>query len=316
MNETLTTFGVPRLMRAAQAEALREELVGLWRDAHGLPPAELAADLDLHRDRYFNPVAQGARLREALAELPKRTAAPVVAPSQLALEVMPGRWLITPEGRVILGMLQRSMPDNGITELTNASLRDAERVLLDAYRRWARHRLTETIDLLNGRGRPLQLMPIGGVLTLLVNRSDDPQRAVKRFPPGSGEAHAIDQAFFKPAERFAAALQPGRRAKGGKERLISGWTLSEVGVRLPGVIQLLDEPGVYIDGARRDELLALIANELAGREASRSAVTEAYDALVDEFRARAAPLAGHGLLFERPAATDQLRRDLSSLVPS
>jgi hypothetical protein len=315
VKEHLPTFGVPQLMRAAQANALEDELVGLWQDAHGSAPAVLANDLDLHRDRYFNPVAQGARLREALASLPERTTGPIVAPPQLALEVMPGRWLITPEGRVVIEMLRETVPDNGVITLPDATYRDAERLLLDAYRRWARHRLTETIDLLNGRGRPLQLMPIGGVLTLLVNRSDDPQRAVRRFPPGSREAQAIDQAFFKPAERFAAVLQPDRRAKGGKERLISGWTLSEVGVRLPGVIQLLDDPGVYIDGERRDELLRLIARELAGREASRSAVTSAYEALVDEFRVHAAPLAGHGLLFERPAATEQLRRELTSLLP-
>src|SRR3954454_13839840 len=60
-----TTFGLSERLPRPAAEQLHAVLVNLWDACHHRPPAGMRADLELHR-RFFDPVAQGKRLREAL----------------------------------------------------------------------------------------------------------------------------------------------------------------------------------------------------------------------------------------------------------
>jgi len=144
---------------------------------------------------------------------------------------------------------------------------------------------------------------------LLINRSDGPERAIKRFPPGTAR-DVVDDFFRSCANAFAQEIAPSKRRSNKKERLISGWTLGEVKRRMPDALQSSDEEGVFIVRERTKDLLGLIVAELQKRGYDRGRVEDSFDALVREFRARSQDLAGYGLLFERPTATRKLRDQL------
>jgi hypothetical protein len=228
-----------------------------------------------------------------------------------ALAVDAQRLLITPEGRVALELLERAIEGSGVDVTIDIHLAAVrERDLLALYRDWGRHRLRSVIDLLGGGEKPLQIPAIGAVLTLLVNRSDSPERAITRFPPGTAQ-DVIDDVFRSCANAFSEQLAPSTRRATNKERLISGWTLGEIARRMPDALQSSDAHGVYVAGERRAELTGLIVSELARREGvDKRRLEEAFDALVGEFARRSQALAGYQLLFSRPVETERLRASL------
>lgn len=303
------TFGLTdRLARPAAAQ-LHDTLIDLWRACHHGPPAGVRPDLRLHR-RFFDPVAQGKRLREALLNID-----PVVLPGPLSdaqvINVDSARTLITPEGRIALELLQRALDAPGPhVEVDQRMAERWERELLALYREWGRHRLRSVVNLLGGGDKPLQIPAIGAVLTLLVNRSDSPQRAIKRFGPGT-PGDVIDDVFRSCARAFAQQLAPSTRRASDKERLISGWTLGEITRRMPDALRSSDEDGVYVVATRKGELIDLLVAELhRRRDIDREMLEDAFDALAREFGRRAHALAGYGLLFERPTETARLRETL------
>lgn len=304
------TFGLPEQLARSSAVHLREVLVDLWIACHGGPPAGVRPDLELHR-RFFDPVAQGKRLREALLTIePVPLLGPL--PDAQAVVVDGERILITPEGRVAIDLLERALDVPGSNvEIDLALAARWEHDLLVLYRDWGRHRLRSVINLLGGGDKPLQIPAIGAVLTLLINRSDSPERAITRFPPGPPR-DVIDDVFRSCAQVFAQQLAPSARRASNKERLISGWTLGEIARRMPDALHSSDERGVYVVAARRRELLGLVVQELKRRDVSDRHLEDAFDALVREFRRRSQALAGYGLLFERPAETSDLRQTLLS----
>jgi hypothetical protein len=302
-------FGLSAKLSRYSAEQVRDTLADLWRACHHRAPGALRPDLELHR-RYFDPVAQGKRLREALLSID-----PFVPPGPLpesqAMTVDEQRILITPEGRVALELLELALYEQGDQVTINEGVAARrERGLLTLYRDWDRHRLRSVINLLGGGDKPLQIPAIGAVLTLLVNRSDSPERAIKRFPPGTPR-DVIDDVFRSCANAFSQELAPSTRRASNKERLISGWTLGEITRRMPDALRSSDEDGVYVVASRRDELVELLVSELARRNnLDQRSLEEAFDALVREFARRAQALAGYGLLFERPGETARLREAL------
>ena len=301
-------FGLPTWLPRHDAGRTLDQLEGLWRACHGQAPSSLRFDVELHRKRFFDPVSQGKRLREALSTITPD--APVSGLSPLhTIAVDDRRTLITPEGRVAIELLARALDSEAATVAPPTGLADRwERELLGLYREWGRHRLNSVVNLLGGGDKPLQYPAIGGTLTLLVNRSDAPERAIKRFPPGTSR-DVIDSAFRSCAHAFAQELAPSSKRSPEKERLISGWTLHEVTRRMPDGLRISDEGGVYVVGERRNELISLLGAELRRRESiERTLLEDAFDALVREFARRAQELAGFGLLFERPAETARLRQ--------
>lgn len=302
------TFGLdPEISRVA-AEQLHKVLCSLWVACHQQSPAGVRPDLDLHR-RYFDPVAQGRRLRHALLSLD-----PVVLPGPIlpvqAITVDVQRVLITPEGRIAIELLGRALDGPGDAVVIDQALAARrERDLLWIYREWGYHRLRSVINLLGGGDKPLQIPAIGGVLTLLINRCDSPERAMKRFGPGTAR-DVIDDVFRTCADEFAQQLMPSSRRSRRKERLISGWTLGEVTRRMPDALHSSDEQGIFIVANRRPALISLLVAELQRRrDLDQRRFADAFDALTEEFSRRAQALAGYGLLFERPAETAQLKAE-------
>ena len=302
----LATFGLPSTIQRGAAETLKRSLEDLWHACHHRPLGGLRSDLELHR-RFFNPVAQGKRLRSVLLEIDPITLPDTVSATQV-IEVDDERLLITPEGRIALELVARGLEGSGEEIALDEQLAHRrERELFALYREWGRHRLRSVIDLLGGGKKPLQNPAIGGVLTLFVNRSDNPERAVKRFPPGTAR-DVIDDVFRSCANAFAEEIAPSKRRSKKKERLISGWTLGEVKRRMPDALQSSDAEGVFVIKERADDLLQLISSELQKRGYDKGRVEDSFDALVREFRNRSQDLAGYGLLFERPTDTRKLRK--------
>ncbi|MHB8233804.1 MAG: hypothetical protein ACYDHT_04050 [Solirubrobacteraceae bacterium] len=305
-SSALESFGLPERLPRYAAEQLHGTLTELWLMCHRRYPGALRPDLELHR-HYFDPVAQGKRLRQALLSISPFTAPGPLAPSQ-AIPVDSDRLLITPEGRVALELLDVALGEHsdGVRLDGELALR-RERDLLTLYRDWGRHRLRSVIDLLGGGEKPLQVPAVAGVLTLLVNRSDSQERAIKRFPPGVAR-DVIDGVFRSCANAFSQQLAPSIRRASDKERLISGWTLGEITRRMPDALHNSDDQGIYVVASRREELVRFLVAELARRnDVDLQSLEEAFDALVREFKAHAQALAGYALLFERPAETVRLR---------
>ncbi len=306
----VSTFGLADAMSRSAALHLHGVLLQLWDACHHRQPAGVRHDLELHR-RFFDPVATGKRLREALPTIDAVESPEVLSPAQ-AIAIGSGRLLITPEGRVALELLERALASTDELEV-KLDLRLAarwERALLDLYRDWGRHRLRSVVDLLGGGDKPLQIPAIGATLTLLVNRSDEPERAIKRFEPGTAR-DVIDEAFRSCAQAFAQQLAPSERRSSTKERLISGWTLHEVTRRIPDALCISEDQGVFVVAGRRRDVIGLLVAELKRRRGiDEQLLMDAFDALVREFSRRAQPLAGYGLLFERPVETARLRRML------
>lgn len=309
------TFGVAQEMPRAVAVELRRLLGELWQVAHGRAPLGLKPDL-LDHQRYFDPVATGRRLRSALADIAP-VELPTAFPEPLVIRIDSVRALITPEGRAAIELLDAALGDSNSTVHIDGELAQRlERELLGLYRGWSMKRLTQVIDYLAGSGEKLRIPAIGATLTLLVNRSDSPDRPIHRFAPDENRAAQIkvDEAFFRAAGAFAREVPVARRrssterdATAQKERLISGWTLHEVIRRLPGAL-VIDAEKVHVVPGHVDEVLDFIAQELKRRKnVDRTTVEAAFDALVREFRQQAPALAGFGMLYERPGDTARLR---------
>jgi hypothetical protein len=305
----LRTFQLSARMPARRVRELHDGLEELWEDVAGSPPGELQEDLELLRKRFFDPVAQGKRLREELVALPPRPAA-IGLPEPLRMVVDDERAVITPEGRTAIELLNAPIGDVATIELDEALAADLELTLLDHYRRWARHRIKQVVDLLGDEA--LRPPVIGVLLTLLVNRSVGRSRAVLRYLEGP-ERDAIDEAFRAPVGRFADAIDPRQRRSLAKERLISGWTLHEVTRRYPRAIRIEEGNSVsrvYIaEGAER-VLLDAVARALARKHVGLTTAGNAFDGLVESLRDQGPTLAGYGMFFERPGDTARLRDDL------
>lgn len=303
------TFHLSAQIPARRARELREGLAVLWEDAAGSMPGALDDDLDLLRKRFFDPVAQGKRLRDELARLAPRPQAAAL-PDPLRLLIDEQRALITPEGRAAIELLTCPISDDRAVRLDQAQALDLELVLLDHYRRWGRHRIRQVVGLLGDEA--LRPPVIGVLLTLLVNRSIGRSRAVLRYLEGP-ERDAIDEAFREPVGRFAQAVDPGQRRSLAKERLISGWTLHEVTRRYPAAVQIEEGEGVsrvYIAEGAESLLLHAVARALARKHVGLTTAGKAFDDLVESLRNQGPTLAGYGMLFERPRDTARLREEL------
>lgn len=313
-DDALSEFGLPAHLPRRVGAQMAEALTRLWQAAHDQPPGALRPDLAAHRN-YFDPVALGRRLREAFLSLDPVEVPSGLLPSPVLLQIDGQRLLITPEGRIALALLQKALAQPGAElVLDSAAARRYEKELLALYREWGRHRQRQVVDLIGGGKNPLQLPAIGAALTLLVNRSDSPERAIKRFPKGERATQNVDHAFFACAEAFANALGPAERAAKRKttkkEGLISGWTLGEVRRRLPDAL-VLTKTAVHVAPNQQGPLMDLLVAELRRRKgASLHGFEEAFEALLEAFRTQSEVLAGYGLLFERPSYTEQLRTGL------
>lgn len=280
------------------------------------PLGELEEDLELCR-RWFDPVAQGQRLRREIAALHSIPSDVQVPGEPLTFAVDKDKYLVTPEGRCAIDLFQRISSDAGSYLITDGQLLSYDRILLELYLKWSRHRIRSVTKLLAGEAKPLQLPAAAVVLALLINRSTSESRALKRFPAGSAR-DVIDEAFFSAVEAFSVSLAPKQRAT-RDPRLVSGWMLYEARRRLGDDVLIMEESRpetearLWIDEAKDDEALDIVARDLNRGNRMRitsEGLAEAFDRLVGAFRSKLPQLAGFGLAHERPVNTRRVRARL------
>jgi len=317
-------LGNPEDLARLDAPAALHALTSIWAETMGAEPADLEEDLALTR-RWFDPVAQGQRLRRELLALDTTTVDGVPDPPW-TLKIAPATYLVTPEGRCLIDYLSNlcaDRPERGTSRGVDAY----DRLLGSLYREWSRHRIESVLGLLAGTDKPLQIPAAGVVIALLVNRCTDERRALTRFAGGPNK-DLVDRAFFAPVQRFADVLSPSGRRDRANQTLVSGWMLYEARRRLGDGLEVQDARGgkdgrVWIREDAVTSVIHRVARDLSRghrAHASPDLFAVAFDALVEELRVQLPSLAAFGLIYERPRDTARLRaqllKQLTLLQPS
>lgn len=330
-------FGVPTLLSGRDASALA---VGLRtvRDAQmsRLPsggahssPTLGPLEGDLAKLRYwFDPVAKGERVRQALAELPRMQVRIPHVSEQIVLVIpdSPGeqpdalghRMLLTPEGTVVLHCVERAigraqssgaLPGEPVL-LDPEETREALVVLAASYRTWSRQRIDQVISLLTTEPSTLRPAAAGLLLVLLLNRNTSPGRALPR-PSDRRQLDMISSAIAAPALAYARTLTGSDRATSAGVDLYRGWALGELSRRLGSALHTSGDEGIYLDPAAEGEALGRLADDIARRPASaRARVGAAIEATLDAYTAARPILAGLALAHDRPSNTQRIRAAL------
>lgn len=315
-----TVLGISGFITSEQARGLATSLIGAWVAVYGEPPGDLGDDFAAMR-RWFDPTAQGQRLRREIAALDPFPEDLVDPLPPLTVSVGPRRWLVTPEGRCVLDLLQQ-LPIDGLGCLVSQEdTAPYERRLAALYREWSRHRLDSVIALLSGTTKPLQIPAAGIVVALLVNRSTTEDRALVRHNSDPARA-VVDRAFFAPVQAFADVLAPHRRRSNLSHRLISGWMLYEVRRRVGEHIVLVDaragrDGAVWIRAESAADVVDTVSRDLVRGHRARATpdrFAEAFDDLVGNLRQQRSALAGYGLAHERPRETQRIRESFLARI--
>lgn len=283
-----------------------------WQVTTGSFPTGLSHDLGVCR-RWFDPVAQGQRLRAELLDLPPWPPGPNPGPP-FTLAAGDSSGLVTPEGRCAMDVLAKWIADPSRAG-EPGELIEYDQRLAALYREWSRHRLQGVVDLLAGSTKPLQIPAAGLVVTLMVNRCTSRERAWVRFA-SLDKRSVVDEAFSAPMQEFCRAL--GSAKKGSAPTLRKPWMLHEAHRRLAGSLVSIDTRGktdgfVWIEPKGRDHVISTVVRDLARGHRVRIGVSEfedAFDGLVDALRRVAPQLAAFGLAHERPPETARLRSRL------
>lgn len=324
MRDLSPLLGDPEDLAQVDSTVALPALTSIWTETMGAEPADLEEDLALVR-HWFDPVAQGQRLRRELLELDPTIVDGVPGPPW-TLEVAPATHLVTPEGRCLIDYLSNQCtdrPEGGTAKIVDAY----DRLLGSLYREWSRHRIESVVGLLAGTDKPLQIPAAGVVIALLVNRCTDEPRALTRFAGGPNK-DLVDRAFFAPVQRFADVLSPSGRRDRANQTLVSGWMLYEARRRLGHVLNVRDARGgndgkVWFRADAVPEVIRRVAQDLTRghrAHATPDLFADAFDALVEELRVQLPSLAAFGLIHERPRDTARLRaqflEQLTELQPS
>lgn len=311
MKDLSPLLGHPKELARVDSAAALAALASIWTETMGAEPADLEADLALAR-RWFDPVAQGQRLRRELLALDPTTVDGVPGPPW-TLEVAPATYVVTPEGRCLIDYLSNrraDRPEGGTTRVVDSY----DRVLGSLYREWSRHRIESVVGLLAGTDKPLQVPAAAVVIALLANRCTHERRALTRFAGGPNK-DLVDRAFFAPVQRFADVLSPSGRRDRANQTLVSGWMLYEARRRLGGGLEVQDARGgndgrVWIRADAVPDVIRRVARDLSRghrAHATPDLFADAFDALVAELRVQLPSLAAFGLIHERPRDTARLR---------
>ena len=320
MTDDASLFGIPDQVTHAQVEQLIFDLSRAWETVFDQPVGELENDLVIIR-RWFDPVAQGQRLRREISDLPVMPESLGDPQPPLTVGLGPGRWLVTPEGRCALDLLKQLPAERAIHHVTSTQLAPYERRLAMLYRDWCRHRLDTVVALLSGTTKPLQIPATGILIALLVNRSTTEERSLIRYT-SDPERTVVDKAFFAPVQAFADILSPNRRRGTLSSQLISGWILYEVRRRIGDAMVLVEtrngqDGAVWVKAECESAVLDTVARDLSRGHRTRVTVElfgSAFNNLVTELRHESKSLAGFGLAHERPRNTVRLREELTERI--
>ena len=306
-------LGISGAITAKQVDHLILTLSKAWEAVFEHPIGDLNDDLEVAR-RWFDPVAQGQRLRREISKLDPMPEDLIDPQSPLTLSLVQGKWLVTPEGRCVLDLLKSLPKDQTVHFVTAAQTAPYVRLLANLYRDWSRHRLNSVVELLEGTNKPLQIPAAGIVVALLVNRSTSQERAMIRFT-SNPERSVVNSAFFAPVQVFANVLAPNRRRSEISAQLIHGWMLFEARRRIGTALVVNDasddrDGSVWIKAESESYVIDTLARDLVRGHRTRVTVdlfARAFDSLVEELRRESKTLAGFGLAHERPRDTQRLR---------
>ncbi|MFF7155350.1 hypothetical protein [Streptomyces sp. NPDC008139] len=312
-------FGVPAVMTASECTALIRDLTQLWSLTYNQEIGDVEGDIELCR-RFFDPLARGHSLRERLSQLPV-TPAELLRPKRrdpLVVDTGENTLIVGVEARILLALLDGLDLEENYLVLPPRDVAAAESQALAVYQRWSRARLDQVIALRSGQGREvMQAISVGLITALLINRSDEPERAVVRWDRGTLEGQRVDTAIHAGAEQFAGAITKHRSKRSvGEQRLKGGYALSEARRRLAHrVVVIPDQPDggelLYIPAKYKTEVVAFLGKDLARRPGLTEALLSmAFDQLVEEFRAVAGRLAHESMVFERSADTRAVKESL------
>jgi len=284
----------------------------IWKETMKRDPGTLQEDLELCR-RWFDPVAQGQRLRRELSQLNELPDGIFDPGPPFTIEVGLKKYLVTPEGRCTLDLLDQLAVGSAGWFIDNSKQAYYDRVLARLYQNWSRHRLDSVVALLEGKTKPLQIPAAGVVIALLVNGSVSEDRAMIRFA-AEGQSELVDKAFFSSVNAFSDVLSPSRRGK-RISTLISGWMLYEVRRRVGDGLVIEDfgkgkNGRVWIRAEEEGHIIDVIARDLARGHRPKVTIESlavAFDALVIELRRQLSNLAGFGLSHEQPTETRRIR---------
>ena len=301
------------------------ELRHRFERQYGRPPADLAGDLQAMRELLFNPVAREERLRQTLSRLAAEDGSgppPEHIPELLLLPAGEELWLVTPEARVAIPVLERCL-NECVTDgcyVDDVDVHAAEHQLLDVTRSWARYRLDRTLQLQAGEGARMLPVAIAIPLLLVVNGNIGPARAMRQ-PKELADQQALDQALVPPVRRFAEVISGKPSSFSDRHlALYNGYALSEARRRLGTALRLdrvNEDPSqhharksLYIADGQDDDVLTFLGRELRARELSSETVDEAYRQFVDAYATARPTLAAFGLAHEDPSRTQSIGRQL------
>jgi hypothetical protein len=279
---------------------------------------QLVADLELLR-AWFDPTAKGERVREAVSAVPVvRTKLPFDGPP-IVKHAGNDRRIVTPEGRVLISCLRGALTERigvGVPgeidpDATWITLREEDivaciLVLLQTYRVWTRRRLDDVVGLLTSETSTLRPAAAGLLLTLLINRNTDANRALPR-PKDPRILQIISEAIAGPAAAYAKALAGSDRTDSRSLDLYRGWPLGELRRRLGPSLHSDLGSGIYLDSQAVNDAISRLVDDIRRRPSRlRERVPAALAATLREYESRRPELAGLGLAFENPAETRRL----------
>jgi hypothetical protein len=304
----VTLFGVPLALRRTDAELLLQALRTCWHTQAGRGVGDLGPDL-IALQALFAPTSREQTLRRRLEAL---QLADIDAPflnDRLGVRTERGV-LITPDGRIVIEVLSSLLPvaeDTVVLESTLVSW--AIEQAYEFYRSNSLTRLDRVLALRAGTDEPLRYPSVGFVLLLLINRSVDPARAIRR-PGSENDRRALDEALQRPVKAFADSLHGSGRRRSEHFSLYGGYVVTEARRRLSEHLSR-DPAAIYVLPGHEEAVVEFLARDLRRRSTlTPLSLENAFSSLVDSYRHSQAALAALGLAFERPSVTGEIRHRL------
>jgi hypothetical protein len=220
-----TAFGISRYVEEPRRQQLRQFLRIAWRNQFGSEPQDVPGDLELLRT-WFRPELSGKSARSQLLEITKL---PHEIPPELKVEGiirLPGRrGLVTPEGRMILALLEGESEGISDDDLLQAAV-DLTEFYAGAYRK----RLTHVLSGEDARPNTLAF-----VVLLLINGSVGENRKFE-IPSDPDQETRLATAVFQVQDAFVAGIGGAPLADPQRERLRSNWVLTQAEPQFPFLV--------------------------------------------------------------------------------
>lgn len=296
-----TLFGAPLGYSSDTLNRWVRLLESCWSDFARRTAGELKEDLELLRP-LFGTGANAKSLRATLAALPPRDESRLALPAELAL-AFEDRALITPEGRVLLEVLQR-LQHGGENVITEGQVIWAQDAALAVRGAWGRDWANKQLD---GNMSPPVL---GAACFLLVNGSIGPAHAL-RLPEDEREDRDLGRLVLPLVASFSETL--GGNAPPVDSGLRSHWVFTQVSRLLPLDVRREREIGGTSLYIREDREAALLMNLRArlGRFEPTAVVT-AVTRLVNGYRSVRGSFIALDQSYEDPRHTQRVQRALTT----